>query len=88
VSAYVTESIDDGLFLVEGRLQEGVSMEQGNAAIVSVLQQMIEEKISEEELTKVKNKIESYMLFGEVNILKQSHEFGLLRYVRQCSRFE
>jgi zinc protease len=44
VSAYVTESIDDGLFLVEGRLQEGVSMEQGNAAIVSVLQQMVEEK--------------------------------------------
>jgi predicted Zn-dependent peptidase len=72
VSAYVTESIDDGLFLVEGRLQEGVSMEQGNAAIVSVLQQMIEEKISEEELTKVKNKIESYMLFGEVNILNRA----------------
>jgi len=72
VSAYVTESIDDGLFLVEGRLQEGVSMEQGNSAIVSVLQQMIEEKISEEELTKVKNKIESYMLFGEVNILNRA----------------
>lgn len=72
VSAYMTESIDEGLFMIEGKLQENISMQQANEAIESVLSKMVQEGVDDTELTKVKNKIESYMLFGEVNILNRA----------------
>ncbi|MBK8659924.1 MAG: insulinase family protein [Bacteroidetes bacterium] len=72
VSAYMTESIDEGLFMIEGKLQEQVSMQQASDAIEAVLQNMVQVAIDETELTKVKNKIESYLLFGEVNILNRA----------------
>ena len=37
-----------------------------------VLNEMVEKKVSEEELEKVKNKIEAYVTFGEVNVLNRA----------------
>lgn len=72
IGAYITETIDDGLFVIEGKLSKGVDMDKANAAIEEVLQQVIAEQISEDELTKVKNKIESYLVFGETNVLNRA----------------
>ncbi len=76
VAAYITETVDAGLFIVEGKLSEGTTMDRGNQAIEEMLQQAINEKISEEELTKVKNKIEGYMTFGETNILNRAMQLA------------
>ncbi len=72
ISAYTTETIDNGLLMVEGRLSKDVSMDVANSAIEEVLSEMINQKVSEEELTKVKNKIEAYTTFGEVNVLNRA----------------
>jgi predicted Zn-dependent peptidase len=72
ISAYITETIDAGLFVIEGRLSKDVTMETAASAIDHALQQTTEQKISEEELTKVKNKIEAFMIFGETNILNRA----------------
>lgn len=72
ISAYSTETIDDGLLMVEGRLSEGVSMEVAEKAIEESVSEMVNEKVSEEELVKVKNKIEAYVTFGEVNVLNRA----------------
>lgn len=72
ISAYMTETIDDGLFMIEGKLSEGVSMQTADKAIEQAVIQIQTEKFPEAELTKVKNKIESYLAFGEVNILNRA----------------
>ncbi|MFN8285451.1 MAG: pitrilysin family protein [Chitinophagales bacterium] len=72
ISAYSTETVDAGLFMVDGKLNPGVSMEEADNAVKEVLQKMVDEKVSQQELEKVKNKIESYLLFGETNILNRA----------------
>lgn len=72
VSAYITESVDDGLFMVEAKLHHNTTMDEANTAIEEELQSIAASKVSEEELTKVKNKMESYMQFGEVNVLNRA----------------
>lgn len=71
ITAYITETIDAGLFLIEGKLSKGFSIEEADKAVEECLQQVVAEKISDEELTKVHNKIESYLAFGETNILNR-----------------
>ncbi|MFN8322786.1 MAG: pitrilysin family protein [Chitinophagales bacterium] len=71
ISAYSTETIDDGLMMIEGRLSEGVSMDIAESAINEVVKDMVDKRVDEQELTKVKNKIEAYITFGEVNVLNR-----------------
>ncbi|SOD11354.1 M16 family metallopeptidase [Pedobacter xixiisoli] len=72
INAYITSSLDEGLFIVEGKLVEGVSMEQAESAIWTELQKIATSLVSEEELTKVKNKSESIMVFSEMNLLDKA----------------
>lgn len=72
ISAYSTETIDEGLLMVEGRLAEGVAMDNAEKAIEEVLDEIVQKKVSEEEMKKVKNKIEAYVTFGEVNVLNRA----------------
>lgn len=72
ISAFSTETIDDGLLMVEGRLSKDVSMDVAEKAIDAALDEMVQQKVSEEELTKVKNKMEAHITFGEVNPLNRA----------------
>ncbi len=71
ISAYTTETIDDGLMMIEGRLSDGVSMDTAESAIHEVVKEMVDKRVDEQELNKVKNKIEAYVTFGEVNVLNR-----------------
>jgi len=72
VHAYITSSIHEGLFIVEGKLVEGVTVEQAEAAIWEELFQLTQEEVTEDELTKVKNKSESIMVFAEMSLLDKA----------------
>lgn len=72
VHAYITSSIDEGLFVIEGKLVEGVSIERAEAAIWAELHKLIEAQVTEEEITKVKNKSESIMVFAEMSLLDKA----------------
>lgn len=72
VHAYITSSLDEGLFIVEGKLVEGVSMEDAEKAIWQELETMATSLVTEEELTKVKNKSESIMVFSEMSLLDKA----------------
>ncbi|MBL0308873.1 MAG: insulinase family protein [Bacteroidetes bacterium] len=72
ITAYTTEMLDEGLLMIEGKLSKGVSMDEADKAVTDMLLEMATEKISEEELEKVKNKIEAYQTFGEVNIINRA----------------
>jgi len=72
IHAYITSSIDNGLFIIEGKLIEGVSVEEAENAIWAELEKLRSEEVSADELTKVKNKSESIMVFAEMSLLDKA----------------
>ncbi len=72
INAYHTGSMDAGLFVVEGKPLPGVSMDTAEEAIWAELERMKDEAVSDQELTKVKNKMESTMVFSEMSLLDKA----------------
>jgi predicted Zn-dependent peptidase len=72
IDAYLTGDFEPGLFLVTGKLVEGVSMEEAEKAIWEELNKIATEKVSDYELQKVKNKIESTLVFSEISYLNKA----------------
>ncbi len=67
-TAYITGTVDPGLFVVEGNLMKQTGVETGVEAFEQELEQLRTDKIAETELEKLKNKMESSILFSETNI--------------------
>ena len=65
-------SFEPGILVVEGKLNEGVSIEEGEKAVQEMLDTLKQEFVSEKELTKVKNQAESGQVFGEVELLNRA----------------
>ena len=72
INAYLSGSLDEGLFIVEGKLVEGVTMANAETAIWKELHKMAAESVTAAELTKVKNKSESIMVFAEMSLLDKA----------------
>lgn len=72
INAYNYGSIDTGMFVIEGRINENIAVEEADAAIWKELENLKAALISEEELTKVKNKFESTFEFAEMSLLDKA----------------
>lgn len=72
VNAYLTGTIDPGLFIVEAKLMQRDSHEQAADIIWKELNQIKIELVSEDELQKVKNGIISSIEFSEVSIIHKA----------------
>jgi predicted Zn-dependent peptidase len=72
IHAYITSSMDEGLFVIEGKLVQGVPVGTAEEAIWTELKRMTHQEVSDHELTKVKNKSESIMVFAEMSLLDKA----------------
>ncbi|OIP03678.1 MAG: peptidase M16 [Bacteroidetes bacterium CG2_30_32_10] len=72
INAYISGDIDKGLFIITGKLVQGVKMEIAEKAIDQELDKLINERVNDFELNKTKNKIEATMLFSEMNVLDKA----------------
>jgi len=72
IAAQVTGSLDPGLLVIQGKLVDGVSCEQGHEAVNEVIYQFLQEGIDKQELEKVKNQSESSLVFSEVGLLNRA----------------
>lgn len=72
IHAYNMGSFDKGMFVVEGKPLENVSIETAEAAIWEELEIIKNELVPADELTKVKNKTESTMVFSEMSLLDKA----------------
>jgi predicted Zn-dependent peptidase len=72
INAYHLGSIDPGLMVVEGKPSPKVSMDDADEAIWSELDLIKTDLVGEEELSKVKNKLESTMVFAEMSLLDKA----------------
>jgi predicted Zn-dependent peptidase len=72
VNAYITGSIDAGLFIIKGRLMPTTSEKEAEEALWGELRDIMDGNISDYEMEKVKNKFEANMLMGEINIMNKA----------------
>ncbi|HUM46491.1 MAG TPA: pitrilysin family protein [Chitinophagales bacterium] len=72
INAYQTGSIDPGLIVVEGKLVKGVTMEQADKGIDEEISKITGDHIDETELMKVKNRVESQIIFSETELLNKT----------------
>ncbi len=76
IGAYQMGSMDNGLFIVSGKVKKGIEMDEANKAIEQCLSELASELVDEKELTKVKNKVESTDTFGHINGLNKAMRIG------------
>lgn len=69
IDAYISGSIDDGLFHITGKPAPGVTLEEAEAAVWQELRLLADTDVEEEELEKVKNRYESEQIFNNLNYL-------------------
>ncbi len=72
VNAYISGTMDPGLFVLEAKLLEGADMEKAKLLIWNELQKLVEEPVGQEELQKVKNSMISAVAFSEVSITNKA----------------
>lgn len=72
LSAFVMGDMDKGLFVISGKVSPGVSIEKAEEAVFIELEKLNSTLIPEREMNKVKNKVESSLLFAEMSILDKS----------------
>ena len=72
INAYITGDIDEGLFVVTGRLYKNSSYTDAESAIQEQLEYVKHQTIDNYEMEKVKNKFESNFKFGESNVLDKA----------------
>ena len=72
IDAFVTGNIDPGLLVIQGRPAEGIDLKTAEAAVWKELELLKNEKVTETELQKYKNKVESALIFSETNILNKA----------------
>ncbi|WP_243517317.1 MULTISPECIES: pitrilysin family protein [unclassified Candidatus Cardinium] len=75
IDAYMTESFDPGLLVISGSLTPKVSFEEAETALLEVLKQV--DTTTTITLEKVKNQMETQMLFGQVNLVHRAQELAL-----------
>ena len=72
IDAFVTGNIDPGLLVITGRPAEDVNLKDAEAAVWQELELLKNENISDSELQKYKNKVESALVFSEASILNKA----------------
>lgn len=70
LSAYCTGSIDEGLFVVDGKLNDGITFKKAEDAINEVVLHL-QTDILETELQKVKNQAEASLVMSEIELLNR-----------------
>ena len=77
INAYVMGDFDKGLFVVSGKLNDNVSMETAEKAIIEEFKKLQEQLMDTDELQKCKNKVESSLMFSETDTLTKTTNLAI-----------
>jgi zinc protease len=71
LNGHLSGSNDPGLIIIEGKLNQGINLEDAEAEVLKIIEEIKKNLVSDEELVKVKNQAESTLQFGEVELLER-----------------
>jgi predicted Zn-dependent peptidase len=77
INAYVSGDFDPGLFVVSGKLNDGIDVKAAEKAIVEELEKLKDGSITDDELQKCKNKVESSITFSETDVLTKATNLAI-----------
>jgi zinc protease len=72
ISAYITGNLDPGLFVISGKIMNGTDVEAAENAINQMVLELHNQAVNGRELQKVKNRIESMLVFTEIKVLEKA----------------
>jgi zinc protease len=72
LSSFVMGTIDPGLFIISGRVKDGVHLEYAEEEVDKIVTSVREQGVQEVELQKVKNQSETSYEFDEVEVLNRA----------------
>ncbi len=72
INAYIMGSIDAGLFVFDGKLNDNISIKDAENEILSEIEKIKNNLVDNDELQKVKNKIESTFKLSEIGVLNKA----------------
>ena len=77
ISAYITGTLDPGVFIIGGRPAEGVSIEEADQKLNDFLYKLPENSVNSHDLQKVKNRVESLILQNDIKIEDRSSSLAV-----------
>jgi zinc protease len=77
IECHHTGSVDPGLVVIEGKLIKGVSLPDADKAVEEEIEKVKTEQIGEKELTKVKNKTESAIVFEDMSVMNRANSLAI-----------
>jgi predicted Zn-dependent peptidase len=72
IQAYISADIHPGMFVFAGYLSDGVDPKQADEALKKEIDSLIANGIEQDELQKVKNKVESMLTFSDISTLDRA----------------
>jgi zinc protease len=77
IDCYHLGSMDPGLLTIEGKLVQGVDIATAEQAVMEVVQQLMQEGITEHELKKCINRTESAMTFEDMSLVNRASSLAI-----------
>jgi predicted Zn-dependent peptidase len=81
IDAYITGDRDPGLFVISGRVSDQVVPEVALRAVDLELKALISNPVNPRELEKVKNRMESNLLFNNMNSVNKAMNLGYYQWL-------
>lgn len=72
VGAYITGSVDPGLLVFSGKMEQGVSAKAAEEALDAVVTDFLQQEISESSLQKIKNQGEAMKSYESIQLLNRA----------------
>lgn len=72
VGAYITGSVDPGLLVFSGKMEQGISAKEAEKALDEVIEDFLMQEISELSLQKIKNQGEAMKTYENVQLLNRA----------------
>lgn len=72
ISSFVMGTLDPGLLVINGRVRTGIKLEDAEAEVNKLVEEIVNDGVQEAELEKVKNQAYSTLEFGEVEVMNRA----------------
>jgi predicted Zn-dependent peptidase len=77
IHAYVMGDFDKGLFVISGKVNDGISIEAAEEGIDAEIAKLQNELVAADELQKCKNKVESTVTYSEADVLNKATNLAI-----------
>lgn len=86
INCYHTGALDPGLIIVEGKIMKDKRIEQAQQAILREMNALADAGVSESELQKAKNRVESLIEFEDMSLLSRANNLAFYELLGDAAR--